>query len=316
VSITLDGTSTGCTLISGVVNFTAVGTCVIDANQSGDSTYGAAPQEQQTITVDAALVSQTVGFTSTSPREARIGAPGYTPTATASSGLTVSITLDATSTGCTLTSGVVHFTATGSCVIDANQSGDFTYAAASQEQQIITVLKALPVISITSTAPTSAVVGGTYRPTATSTSHDTVAITLGTSSTGCTLASGLVTFAATGACVIIFTDPGSASYTVGAMHQALRIVKADVSISAKASPASSSKSTTITLRATLSKGDATGVVHFTIGSEALCSASIHGGVVSCRIARSLAAGRYTVTATYPGDAGLNGATARTTIRIT
>jgi GGDEF domain-containing protein len=53
-----------------------------------------------------------------------VGAAPSTPTAIASSGLTPAITLDAASTGCTLTSGVVSFTGVGTCVLDANQAGD------------------------------------------------------------------------------------------------------------------------------------------------------------------------------------------------
>ena len=140
VTITLDASSSGCTLLNGVVSFPASGTCVIDANQAGDSTHTAAPQAQQTIAIG--LASQTVSFTSTPPSSATVGDPGYTPTATASSGLPVTITLDASSSGCTLLNGVVSFPASGTCVIDANQAGDSTHTAAQQVQQNITVVAA------------------------------------------------------------------------------------------------------------------------------------------------------------------------------
>jgi hypothetical protein len=56
VTITLDHSSTvnACSNPSGVVNFTGVGTCVIDANQAGNANYTAATQAQQTITVGQA----------------------------------------------------------------------------------------------------------------------------------------------------------------------------------------------------------------------------------------------------------------------
>jgi hypothetical protein len=141
VTITLDSSSTGCTLSGGSVTFTAAGTCVIDANQAGNGTWLAATQVQQTITVNKA--PQTVGFTSTKPTPAvNAGDPSYTPTATATSGLSVTITLDSSSTGCTLSSGIVSFPAdatNGSCVIDANQAGNGTWLAATQVQQTIAV---------------------------------------------------------------------------------------------------------------------------------------------------------------------------------
>ena len=70
-------------------------------------------------------------FTSTSSAQAH----HRPPPATASSGLTPVITLDNSVTGCTLTAGVVHFTATGTCVIDLNQAGNANYNAASPLKQ-------------------------------------------------------------------------------------------------------------------------------------------------------------------------------------
>jgi hypothetical protein len=82
--------------------------------------------------------AQTIGFTSTDPSPVTVGGT-YKPTATATSGLTVAITIDAASTGCSLSSGVVSFTASGTCVIDANQAGNSIYNAAAQVQQSIIV---------------------------------------------------------------------------------------------------------------------------------------------------------------------------------
>jgi hypothetical protein len=55
-----------------------------------------------------------------------LAADDDTPTATATSGLPVAITLDAASTGCSLAAGVVTFIGDGICVIDANQPGNAT----------------------------------------------------------------------------------------------------------------------------------------------------------------------------------------------
>jgi hypothetical protein len=83
--------------------------------------------------------SQTITFTSANPSPVRVGGPTYTPTATATSGLPVSISLDNTSTGCSLAGGVVTFTAAGTCKVDANQAGNATYSPAPQVQQSISV---------------------------------------------------------------------------------------------------------------------------------------------------------------------------------
>ncbi|RYF90650.1 MAG: tandem-95 repeat protein, partial [Caulobacteraceae bacterium] len=53
VTFTLDGASTGCTLSGATVSFTAPGTCVINADQAGNSNWNAAAQVQQSFTVIA-----------------------------------------------------------------------------------------------------------------------------------------------------------------------------------------------------------------------------------------------------------------------
>jgi hypothetical protein len=64
--------------------------------------------------------------------------------ATASSGLTVTLTVDPSSAAvCTLSEGFVSYTAAGNCVLDASQAGDTTYAPA-QAQHTITVTAPTP----------------------------------------------------------------------------------------------------------------------------------------------------------------------------
>ena len=146
-----------------MVGFTAAGSCVIDANQAGNANYNAAPQVQQTVTVSKA--NQTITITSTAPA-ATVGGPTYTLAATGgASGNPVTYSIDASSTGgCSITAGVVGFTAAGSCVIDANQAGNANYNAAPQVQQTVTVGKGTQTITFTSTAPGSIAVGGPPTP--------------------------------------------------------------------------------------------------------------------------------------------------------
>ncbi len=168
VSFSIDsGSSSVCTISAGVVSFTGVGTCTLDANQAGNTTWNPAPQKTQAITVGQG--SQTVSFTSTAPTNATVGGPTYTPTATATSGLAVSFSIDSGSSSvCTISAGVVSFTAVGTCALDANQAGNTNWNPAPQQTQAITVAKDAQTITFTSTAPTNATVGGpTYTPTAT-----------------------------------------------------------------------------------------------------------------------------------------------------
>jgi hypothetical protein len=137
-----------CTVAGSTVHITGGGSCTITAHQAGDATWFAAPDVAQSFTI--AKASQTVSFKSTNPSPATVGAT-YTPTATATSGLPVAITLAATSAGCSLTSGVVSFTSPGTCLLNANQAGNTNWLAAPQVQQSISVvgIPVTPTLSVT-----------------------------------------------------------------------------------------------------------------------------------------------------------------------
>jgi YVTN family beta-propeller protein len=168
-----DSTSTpdACSVsAAGAVAFTGEGSCVINANQAGNTIYFAAPQAQQTLSIAAGLPIQRITFSSTPPPDPKVlGA--YTATATGgASGNPVVFSSDSTSTpgACTVAgTGAVAFTGVGSCVINANQAGNDTYAVAPQVQQTLAITKSSQTITFTSTPPPGAAVGGTYQVTAT-----------------------------------------------------------------------------------------------------------------------------------------------------
>jgi len=95
-------------------------------------------------------VGQALVFTSQAPAGAVVGGT-YTPAAAGgASGEPVTLTVGLGSAlVCSIAdSGVVSFTAAGSCVIDANQAGNADYAAATQATQTVTVgAGAAPVIT-------------------------------------------------------------------------------------------------------------------------------------------------------------------------
>jgi hypothetical protein len=165
---------------------------------------------------------QTIAFTSTSPSPAAAGGT-YTPAASASSGLPVVITIDASSgSTCSKSAGgVVTFNASGTCTIDANQPGDATYNAAPQVQQSVTVVKQGQTVSFTSTNPSPATVGGTYTPTAAATSALPAVLTVDAVSVGvCSLsAGGVVTFNASGTCTLDANQLGDAAYNAALQVQ-------------------------------------------------------------------------------------------------
>jgi hypothetical protein len=175
------------------VSFIALGTCTVDANQAGNGEYGPAPQEQQSFTVSKR--SQHIDFTSSAPGSAAVGGPVYAMSVTATSGLVVSLS-SGTPSVCSLSGSTVSFVAAGICTVDANQAGDASYQAAPEAQQSFTVDKHSQLVTFTSSAPSSATVGGPiYAVSAAASSKLTVDFSSGTPSV-CSLA-GAVTNAST-----------------------------------------------------------------------------------------------------------------------
>jgi hypothetical protein len=227
VVISIDQSSTsGCTYSqgTGLVTFAGpAGTCTIDADQPGNATYAAAPTSRQTISVG--LDAQSVAFTTLPPSSPKVG-DTYAVAATSTSGLQVTISIDPTSTSaCTYAqgTGLVTFAGSaGTCIVDADQAGNATFAAAQRVTQPIGVGLDAQTISFTTTPPNSAHVGDTYAVAATATSSLPVTISIDPSSTsGCTYAqdTGLVTFSApAGTCVVDADQPGDATHAAAARN--------------------------------------------------------------------------------------------------
>src|SRR5208282_4419613 len=170
VTLSVDSSSTGvCSLgtpsvAGGVTSATVTmlsgtGTCTIFALQLGNASYSAAGLQQTSAT--AQELGQTISFTQAAPASASYYSV-FTVAAASTSGLTVALSVDAASTGvCSLgtpsvASGVTSATvtmlsATGVCTIDANQAGNGSYTAATQQQ--------------TSATATAATIGGTFTVT-------------------------------------------------------------------------------------------------------------------------------------------------------
>jgi hypothetical protein len=147
VTFTIDSQSTPtCSLSSSSVTFNRPGRCVIDANQAGNATYAAAPQDQQAITVNR-IVKPTQSISFTAPASGPVGGSANLSATGGGSGNPVVFSVDPSSAPgvCTVsgTNGsTVSYTAAGSCVIDANQAGSASYTAAAPVTATITVYQA------------------------------------------------------------------------------------------------------------------------------------------------------------------------------
>ncbi|MGB9236960.1 MAG: hypothetical protein WCC04_21325, partial [Terriglobales bacterium] len=192
------------TVLSGVTSATVTmlngaGTCTIDASQCGNSTYSAAAQ-QQTSAVALAL-GQAISFTEAAPASASYSGT-FTVAAESTSGLTVTLSVDSSSTSvCSLgtpgvASGVTSAAVTilsgsGTCTIDATQSGNSDYSAATP-QQTSTQAALANQAPLTITGPASVTYGTTGTATATGGSGTGVVSFSAGASTGCSLSGSTV----------------------------------------------------------------------------------------------------------------------------
>ena len=154
-----------------------------------------------------ALQSQTITFANPGPQT--VGTP-LTLIATASSGLPVSFASQTTSV-CTVSGTTATFLTTGTCTIQATQSGNSTYAAATPVTQSFTVNAALIAQTITFANPGPQTVGTPLTLVATASSGLPVSFTSTTTGV-CTVSGNTATFLAAGACSITATQPGNATY--------------------------------------------------------------------------------------------------------
>ena len=170
-----------CTVSGSTVTLLIAGDCTIDATQPGNGSWNAATMVPRTFTV--AMGNQTISITSPAPSGAQVGGPTYHAVATATSGRTVALTIDpSSSTVCTINgSGVVSFIGVGTCTVDANQTGDANWNDAPQVQQSFGVVAA-GTTKLAVTGPTTATIGQglIYTVTAENASNATVTTYSGT----------------------------------------------------------------------------------------------------------------------------------------
>jgi hypothetical protein len=163
---------------------------------------------------------QTISFTSTPPGAAKVGGT-YAVAATATSGRTVTFSIDAASASvCSVSGSQVSFIGVGACTINANQAGNVGYNAAPQVHQSFPVGQASQSINFTSSAPASAKFGDTYNVTAAATSGLTVTFAIDlASSTVCSVGGSQVSFIGVGTCTINANQAGNANYTAAPQNQ-------------------------------------------------------------------------------------------------
>jgi hypothetical protein len=132
--VTLAAVTTSTCSVSGtMVTLIVIGTCSIQAAQAGNSTWAAATPVMQSFAINGE--PQTITFANPGPET--VGTP-LMLVATANSGLPVSFASQ-TASICTVSGTTATFLTAGNCTIQATQSGNSTYAAATPLTQSFAV---------------------------------------------------------------------------------------------------------------------------------------------------------------------------------
>lgn len=137
-----------------------------------------------------------------------------TLSATATSGLTVAFT-SATTGVCTVSGTSITFIGPGTCIINANQAGDATRAAAPQVQRSFAI--AYLTQSITFDALAGATLGVTSAPAIKGSASSGLAVSYSSATPGvCTVAGTIISMMNPGTCTISASQAGNGTYSAAA----------------------------------------------------------------------------------------------------
>jgi hypothetical protein len=137
-----------------------------------------------------------------------------TLSATATSGLTVAFT-SATTGVCTVSGTSITFIGPGTCIINANQAGDATRAAAPQVQRSFAI--AYLTQSITFDALAGATLGVTSAPAIKGSASSGLAVSYSSATPGvCAVAGTIISMMNPGTCTISASQAGNGTYTAAA----------------------------------------------------------------------------------------------------
>jgi outer membrane protein OmpA-like peptidoglycan-associated protein len=193
---------------NGVVSAESAGTCVVTALQTGDDNYNAAPGVQLEVMFagDPQTINPATGSFTASVKES------YNVSTTATSGLTVTYSVDpsSTATGCAVDeNGNVTATTVGDCVINFDQSGNQYYSAADMIQATVTFTPPQQQQILTPNVLSGNKEGVSVATTATSGLPVAYEIYPGGTATNCAVdAEGLVTADTSGTCFVRLTQSG------------------------------------------------------------------------------------------------------------
>jgi len=279
-----------CTVSAAEASLLTEGTCTIQATQAGNAEYLAATAVSRSFTVH--LASQTISFPGVTTEE--YAASTLALSAKASSGLVVKLT-SLTPSVCTVSGSTASLLISGTCTIQASQTGNNVYGPATDVNQSFTVHKANQ--SITFAAIGTETAGSTVSLSANASSGLPVTLTSLTPSV-CSVSGSTASLLLAGICTIQASQAGNAVYAAASdVHQGFSVNRKSQTITFPAI-AAQVVGTPLSLKATASSGLA---VAFTSTTTSICT-------VSGTTASMLAAGTCTIEAMQAGNGEFSAAT--------
>ena len=169
--------------------------------------------EPVTTTADILKADQDITFTTTPGFRVKDG-PDYTVSATATSGLPVTIDVDAGSAAvCTISGSVVSFPGSGNCQLDADQAGDSNWNPATTANQAFSVASTGVTPQTITFDPVANVTYGASPVTLSATASSGLSVSFSSETASvCTVAGSTLTYKAAGDCTVTARQAGDPTY--------------------------------------------------------------------------------------------------------
>jgi len=307
--VTYNGNAT-CTVNDAGTSLTIrhTGTCSVTAHQAGNDDYLSAPDV--TRTVDVGKGDQKITFTLTASGKVddslsltATGGPSGNP-------VTYTIAPDSQKV-CSVSGSNLQLDHPGACRVAAHQKGNADYNDAPEATRTVTVDKGEQKITVTSTPPSPARVGGSYKVTATGGRSGNVVQVTTANSEVCAVSGSTVSFLNPGTCLIKVDQPGNADYQdAPTVSQTVNVVghQADLSVTGeKGAPFGGLSGVTATVVG-LPPGESATLIAVASGSAAFRAEDDHDAcrdigksTFSCRVTPGMTSFRFSVNTTQGRD---------------
>jgi ribosomal protein S11 len=223
-----------CTVNGNALSLLALGTCNLNASQTGNASYAAAAAVSNSFVIAAAMAAQTISFNV--PANPTLGAAPLPLVASASSGLVVSF-VSTTTALCsvsgntttplspTTTTPLLTLLGAGNCMVVASQSGDLVFAGAAPVLINIVVLPTAQ--SITLAPPGPQRLGTAPAPLLASATSALPVVIASTTPSVCSATGNTLVLVSAGTCSLTANQPGNINFAAAApVSQSFSVVAA------------------------------------------------------------------------------------------